>query len=166
MKINIAQIKKKQSLAERIVANIEPVELEISPEDVLIDGDLLLDFLISNVGDVVLLDGKIQALVIMSCSRCNTICKTFCTGDFKEKFYPFGTEDINDDELVFSDDIVDITEVVREALLLSLPMTTLCKEECKGLCDICGIDKNTQECSCEEQKINPRFAVLQGLLKK
>lgn len=166
MKINIAQIKKKQSLAERIVANIEPVELEISPEDVLIDGDLLLDFLISNVGDVVLLDGKIQALVIMSCSRCNTTCKTFCTGEFKEKFYPFGTEAINDDELVFSDDIVDITEVVREALLLSLPMTTLCKEECKGLCDICGIDKNTQECSCEEQKINPRFAVLQGLLKK
>ncbi len=54
-------------------------------------------------------------------------------------------------------------DVLREQVLLSLPVRTLCKPDCKGLCPRCGQNRNNQACSCDEGPQDPRWEALAGL---
>ena len=56
-----------------------------------------------------------------------------------------------EDYIVVESDVIDVAEIAREDILLSLPLVTLCKPDCKGLCPKCGKDLNEGPCSCEGQ---------------
>ncbi len=56
-----------------------------------------------------------------------------------------------------------LEDVLREQVLLSLPVRTLCKPDCKGLCQRCGANRNSQACECEEGPSDPRWEALSGL---
>ncbi|MDP4109420.1 MAG: DUF177 domain-containing protein [Bacillota bacterium] len=60
---------------------------------------------------------------------------------------------------------LDIDEAVKSALLLSMDMVYLCRDDCKGLCPGCGADLNEGPCSCKKE-IDPRLSVLRDLLEK
>lgn len=64
---------------------------------------------------------------------------------------------------VFEGDQLDLTELVREQILLNLPEQTFCREDCKGLCPKCGQNRNLIDCKCEENEIDPRWAALKDL---
>lgn len=57
---------------------------------------------------------------------------------------------------------IDITEDVRQYLLLAVPVKLLCKETCKGLCPHCGTNHNHHTCSCEVDVVDPRWAALKN----
>ena len=59
--------------------------------------------------------------------------------------------------------MIDLLELAREQIILSLPEKPLCDEECKGLCTSCGADLNEETCTCEPEPADPRMAVLAGL---
>ena len=63
----------------------------------------------------------------------------------------------------YQKDSLSLEDVLREQVLLSLPVRTLCKEDCKGLCQRCGANRNSQPCSCEEGPKDPRWEALSGL---
>lgn len=68
---------------------------------------------------------------------------------------------------ILEGDELDLTELVVEQLALELPIQPLCSEECKGLCPVCGADRNRTECGCAAAgRVDPRFAVLERLRKK
>ncbi|MDR3793360.1 MAG: DUF177 domain-containing protein [Terracidiphilus sp.] len=56
-----------------------------------------------------------------------------------------------------------LEDVLREQVLLSLPVRTLCKPDCKGLCPRCGENRNSTACTCEEGPSDPRWQALSGL---
>lgn len=58
------------------------------------------------------------------------------------------------------DEILETTPIILEQLQLNIPMRALCREDCAGLCPVCGNNRNDQPCQCEEQKIDPRWEVL------
>jgi uncharacterized protein len=60
-------------------------------------------------------------------------------------------------------DSLALEDVLREQVLLSLPVRTLCKPDCKGLCPRCGENRNSQACSCDEGPSDPRWQALAGL---
>jgi uncharacterized protein len=62
--------------------------------------------------------------------------------------------------------LVDLGEAIREYTLLELPMQPLCKLDCQGICPSCGADRNTEECRCENEESDDRFAALKALLHK
>ena len=66
---------------------------------------------------------------------------------------------------VFSDPVVETSEILSEQLLLSLPAHHFCDEACKGLCDRCGVNLNEKQCKCRETNENSPFAVLKQLQK-
>jgi uncharacterized protein len=63
----------------------------------------------------------------------------------------------------YQKDSLLLEDVLREQVLLSLPVRTLCKPDCKGLCPRCGENRNLQPCSCEEGPSDPRWQALAGL---
>jgi uncharacterized protein len=70
------------------------------------------------------------------------------------------TDDL--DVFPYTGDVIDLEPLVREQFVLSIPYAPLCKEDCRGLCPQCGIDRNVASCECAAP-IDPRFAALQGL---
>jgi uncharacterized protein len=75
-----------------------------------------------------------------------------------------GTEIAADDLDVFPYDgeIVDLEPLIREHFVLAVPYAPLCRDDCKGLCPQCGVDRNVEACACEPPP-DPRFAALKGL---
>ncbi|MBN1225748.1 MAG: DUF177 domain-containing protein, partial [Deltaproteobacteria bacterium] len=66
----------------------------------------------------------------------------------------------------YKEGIIDLTEVVREQILLAVPMIPICKEDCKGLCPYCGQNLNQCKCVCAGKTIDPRWSKLQNLVSK
>ena len=56
-----------------------------------------------------------------------------------------------------------LEDVLREQVLLSLPVRTLCKPDCKGLCPRCGENRNSTACTCDVGPSDPRWEALSGL---
>lgn len=61
---------------------------------------------------------------------------------------------------------LDVDQLLCNELLLNLPMKVLCKEDCKGICNRCGVNLNHETCSCEQSSPDPRMAVIQDLFKQ
>jgi uncharacterized protein len=59
--------------------------------------------------------------------------------------------------------VIDITEDVRQTLLLSIPLKLLCRDDCAGLCPTCGANRNTVSCSCSDQTADSRWDALKNL---
>lgn len=100
-----------------------------------------------------------------NCARClkefiNRV-DTVLSGRLMETSQSLGT----DDEFVFyyENDQLEIKEQVIASIILSLPMKSLCNDNCRGLCLVCGKDLNIEECSCDIQEIDPRLAKLKDL---
>lgn len=61
---------------------------------------------------------------------------------------------------------LDLAPIMREDMLLAMPIRPLCRPDCKGLCPNCGSDLNESACQCEKSDIHPQLAVLKKLLDK
>ena len=58
---------------------------------------------------------------------------------------------------------IDLDPIVREQVLLALPMHAACREDCRGLCGMCGQNLNEAACGCESRRVDPRLAVLKDI---
>lgn len=73
----------------------------------------------------------------------------------------FDPDDV--DQETFDGHAIELDPLVREQLLLALPMDALCREDCKGLCPSCGQDLNERSCDCRADTADPRWAKLRSL---
>jgi uncharacterized protein len=79
----------------------------------------------------------------------------------------FSGSDLDDEEVnLITGGKIDFTPVLINAILLHIPMKTVCDENCKGICPQCGQNLNEKRCSCDDQDIDPRFAILESLFDK
>ena len=60
---------------------------------------------------------------------------------------------------------IDISEDIRETILLSVPIKLLCRSDCKGLCPQCGANLNSESCTCQGPQVDPRWEALKKLMK-
>jgi uncharacterized metal-binding protein YceD (DUF177 family) len=67
------------------------------------------------------------------------------------------------DEVSYAGKEIDLTLAVREQILLQIPSSPLCSEDCLGLCPKCGKDLNEGECGCDRAVLDPRWAALKGI---
>src|SRR5688500_6135020 len=63
---------------------------------------------------------------------------------------------------VFDGESIDVDEIVKEQILLAVPVRTLCREDCRGICPECGTDLNARQCNCADEEVDPRWAALQS----
>jgi uncharacterized protein len=123
-------------------------------------------------GKEVELRGKLQAQVEVVCGRCLQPVAVPIRTDFTERFvgavswaadehHELLEEDLN--LAVFDGEAIELDELVREEILLALPANVLCREDCRGLCPSCGIDRNLSPCQCETKEIDSRWQKLKEL---
>jgi len=125
--------------------------------------------------DKLRLRGRVRATIHVECSRCLEPLPVPVDGQFDllylpESAAPEGPEqelaDEDVDTAYYRDGIIDLAELVREQLYLALPMKPLCREDCRGLCAVCGTNLNTGSCTCDTAWKDPRLAPLAALARK
>ena len=135
---------------------------EENPQLVQVEGILSVD----NLENRFQLKGKVKATGDTQCGRC---LETFrFVWDAPVEIVILRNIDRDGDQgdtpvLHQSHGLVDLSEALIECVTLAFPLTTFCREDCKGLCSTCGIDLNKQSCDCKEEDIDPRWAALDNL---
>ncbi len=117
-------------------------------------------------------EGTINADAEIDCTRCLSPIATQLDINFdvsfvtEENFADEKETELEADDMatdVFDGDKLDLKQLVREQVLLDLPTQVFCKEDCKGLCEKCGANRNLINCDCEQSEIDPRWSALKNL---
>lgn len=137
--------------------NINGKTLKFS-KPVVVEGSL------TNLDNILIFEGNVSGTIKSDCDRCLKQLEYNFNYIISEKF---STQMIVDDEEInlFQGNKIDLTEIVRNNIILNLPIQYLCKDNCEGLCQKCGTDKNENDCDCEKEKINSKFEILKNLFK-
>jgi uncharacterized protein len=129
-------------------------------------------FTLTNFG--ILAAAEAHATLELTCARCLEPFDTSADIAFDEEYQP--TIDIGtglpsstprnaEAFAITPNHLVDLTEAIRQHLVLAIEIVPLCSPDCKGLCATCGINLNTGTCNCPPQEEPSPFAALQGLLQ-
>lgn len=114
----------------------------------------------------ILLQADFHTIIDLECVRCLTDFQQTLMVNFTE-LYAFSQRYVTDSGLLMPETgIIDLSPVLREYALLEIPISPLCRPDCKGLCPICGNNLNESTCNHEEESGDPRLASLRSLLKK
>lgn len=119
--------------------------------------------------------GRLATTLEVECSRCLTDVRVPVAFDVESEYFP--EIDIVTghalpapaDDLAFTIDPnheLDLSEMVRQHLLLELPMSTVCSEACQGLCPTCGANLNEGPCACPKEEVDERLAPLKALFER
>ena len=99
-----------------------------------------------------------------SCDRCSTDFTREMDMLFEHKLAQTLVDDGNDDYIETPDFKLELDDIVISDILLSFPQKNLCKDDCKGLCQICGKNLNEGDCSCDKREIDPRLEMLKQFM--
>ena len=119
--------------------------------------------------------GRVVARVQVECDRCLTPIELPVDSRFKldfvsvEEYRARQDDELSLDDLdmtVFDGEVIDIDALVAEELLLAAPDHRLCKDDCKGICPVCGANRNAADCGCDNAEVDPRWAGLKELVNR
>ncbi|MDD5189812.1 MAG: DUF177 domain-containing protein [Dehalococcoidales bacterium] len=168
MQINVAQLLKSEVGVTRqhTVDDVITVEGGTYP----VKGEVTL----TNIGKKILVQGKLIAKADLNCGRCLRPYQSNLPLKVEAEFYPsvdvvtgFKLAEPEDDEAfkIDAQHTLDLSEAIRQYILLALPMKPLCREDCAGICPTCGKDLNQGKCECPPAVIDSRWAELLKLKK-
>ena len=119
---------------------------------------------ITRASQGLLVQVQMHACLQAECVRCLTSFALPLSIDFTE-LYAFSANSVSESGLILPDDHhINLGPLVREYMLLEIPINAICKPDCKGLCPICGNNLNEQACHHEPEATDPRLSVLKTLL--
>ncbi len=140
-----------------------------------LDGPVEASLSISKAGSEYLLGGRFTARFRLRCDRCLEPYLYDLGGDFRLSLALVPSDggasevELSEEDLsveFVTDGQIDLDDVIREQIYLSLPMKCLCREDCQGLCPVCGADLNKTKCECQPEKGQPGFSRLKALISK
>ena len=151
--------------------SVPPAEIDLVLEEAQFVEEIHGDLQLSRRVEDVYAKGSFSASVEVECRCCIEPFATTVLGEIEAQFYPADAATPSEPwqadtgERYYLGDTIDLSEEVRQSLILEIPNWPLCSEECKGLCSQCGENLNVVDCGCQisEESSSP-FAALADLL--
>lgn len=141
---------------------VEPGELELGEQ---FQASVLVDATLEKTGGQFFLKAAIVTEGVFECDRCITRFVARLPASYQMYYLPEGSTqgplDPAEVQIVpahFS--VIDLTDDVRQTILLAIPLKLLCSAGCEGLCPTCGANLNTEPCTCSEPVGDPRWEKL------
>lgn len=138
-------------------------------DEVAFDEPVIGEIVVTRLAQAALVAGQAATTTAFVCGRCLEPYRQGLQVTFNEEFVldaeheppPSGELDPGAFAVPLGpSSVLDIGDVIRQHLVLAVPMVPLCTPTCRGLCPQCGVNWNRQSCTCREETIDPRLAPL------
>ena len=148
--------------------------LAISPSDLILTDDVQIDAMIRREGEIFFVDGTIKTALLLPCNRCAEEFAFTIDTLFHCHEEPMSHATTDSDQSLRKRDMdidhyageeIEINNLIREQVLLSVPMHPLCKPDCLGLCPKCGQNLNIKKCNCVIKETANPFQVVKKLFE-
>lgn len=124
-------------------------------------GDVHVELTLRSSNDGIAVSGTVSADWATVCRRCLTEVSGHAVGDVDELYQ---IDQTDPDAYVIENGQLDLVPLVRETILLELDLERVCRDDCAGLCPVCGVDRNTTECTCDATVTDDRWSALEGFV--
>lgn len=146
--------------------NVKVGNIAYQGDSIRFDGPINARGKVINGGDLIHLNAHLDGKATMECDICRTRYEYPVDFDIEVGLKASVDED-EPDLYVYSNNVVDLGDIIAREFLLRLPIQRRCSKECKGLCPTCGLNLNLEKCNCEDRDsgdIDLRMADLKELL--
>jgi len=162
MKVQISDIISGKDRNKKIDYKFQIPQFDFEGDKIKSSGSCEVVGMISSDSDILILNAEIKVDLEMICSRCLDTFIYPIDIDIEERFTT-NSKSLEDEAIIVFDDVLDITQIVETSIISTLPIKRVCKENCKGLCQECGCNLNSNTCSCNKEDVDIRFESLRGL---
>ena len=171
MKIDLTSVFHKNEKVYSFDGGIDGEKILFDDNSIKIVSPIIYKGEIYKVDGSYIINFKLKYEYETECDRClcNTIkeIETSLSGKLEEYSDLQEDKDEYGEEIFYyEDNLLDLENYLLMQVNASLPMKTLCDENCQGLCPHCGVDLNDVSCNCDEEQVDPRFEKLKELLLK
>ena len=153
----------------------EPGQIDFTDEDLVQASPLAAQGtaeLLAHSDGQMRIQGKIKVEMTAQCDRCLGGARFALDSGF-DLFYRPASQLPDEDEVAidegeaeigfYDDGGMELEDILREQVLLALPMQRVCSESCKGICPVCGRNRNEAECDCRVETASDQWAALRNL---
>jgi uncharacterized protein len=165
-------IREFDSFPAEFIADVEADSREYEIEGVSFKDVMSVRIDIQKVGEEFYCHGFVSVPIEQECSRCLNPFDGELSGDLsfiiKTSDAKIPQKGMEEEDIIYvraNKPVVDLNEIIRESLILSLPSKPLCNEDCKGLCPNCGVNLNEESCECRGGEADERWEGLRDLLE-
>lgn len=163
MRVDISQLMDKENGEITVSLCINDNIIDCYPGIIGLKSPINIVANIKKDNDKLIVEGRGNAKVEMLCDRCLAPVVKEVSFTFDDCFD--SNDDCFEETETIDNNILDLGYSVKSGMISALPMKVLCKEDCAGLCPICGKDLNEGSCDCDTTYINPNFESLRSLFK-
>jgi uncharacterized protein len=170
--LNLARIRTPHEHFEEVY---QPATFAADGESFTVAAPVKLSFDLYKDKDQFRLDGRVETTLELPCSRCLEPFTLPIDQAFDLRYQPHssntgeGEREIEEDDLTtafYDNEEIDLGQLMREQFYLALPMKPLCRDDCRGLCPVCGANLNRETCDCKPAWEDPRLAALKSLRRE
>lgn len=144
---------------------LKPVQVEVPSLDLEVlhgnlDGDVEVDVVLEAMNDGITVRGTVAAPWKAECRRCLVGVEGIATSTIDELYQ---TQLTDEDAFPIENNQLDLAPMARQSILLELGAERVCRDDCAGLCPVCGTDLNEASCDCDTVISDDRWAALDAL---
>lgn len=159
LRVNAVELLRQPGAVSNVTLDIEAESLGAEHDRLV--GDVHVDLRLTSANVSVDVYGTVSADWSTVCRRCLREISGTAIGVVDERYQ---IETLDPDAFLIIDGQLDLAAPVRETVLLELDTERLCRDDCAGLCPVCGVDRNTTACSCDTTVRDERWAALEGFV--
>jgi uncharacterized protein len=155
------------ALSRTVTGELDAADVDLGGQVYRFEGPIAFEVTLTNAGTGIVAQGSATANVVTPCSRC--LCDARLTIEAEiDGFYVLPGHDADlpeeqEAELIAEDQSIDLGPAIIADVVVELPFAPLHDEACKGICPVCGADRNLEPCGCEQPTADSPFAALQEL---
>lgn len=166
MVINFSDLLSKKNRKKQISLTFELETFEFEGEEIRAIEKVDVEGVAISENDVIVINASIKTKLQLSCSRCLDTFIYPIDIDIEERFT--NNKELQDEEgIIFVEgDVLDLSLIVENSIISTLPIKRLCAKDCNGLCSNCGANLNVGKCNCDNYDVDIRLAKLKELFRE
>ena len=159
LRVNAVELLRQPGAIREIAVEIAGDPIDARHERLV--GDIGVDLRLEALNDGIRVTGTVAAAWATECRRCLTPLGEVATVAVDQLYQ---VEPLDEDAYLIEDGQLDLVPLVRETALIELDLERLCRDDCAGLCPVCGVDRNLTTCDCDTAVRDDRWAALEGFV--
>ena len=158
LRINASELRRQPGAHKHVELVIPPADLDVGDDRVT--GDVVVAVDLESTIDGIVVGGTASVGWSGTCRRCLRPIDGVAVANVDELYQDRVTDP---DAFPIEGEQLDLAPMTRELVLLELPDAPLCRDDCAGICAVCGRDRNVEPCDCDDTVRDERWAVLDDL---